>query len=212
MKKSIFIQLLLILATLWIWLLFYNQLPETIPTHWNYMWQADNFWPKAFHIFGIPGLMLVLTILFNILPKLDPKKDKYEQFSKVWEIMKYSFIIFFAYIYFVTIYIILNPSVSINLFMNIWLWILFVVLGNYMGKIRQNYFVGIKTPWTLANEEVWNKTHRLWGWSFMLAWLIFILSAFMAPWFIWISIVFLIIFCLIIPIIYSYLIFKKIGK
>jgi uncharacterized membrane protein len=95
-------------------------------------------------------------------------------------------------------------------YMMLGLWALFIVMGNYMGKIRRNYFIWIKLPWTLDNDDVWNKTHRLWWKMFMLAGILFILNSyfnFNSP----LIFIFLITVVLFVPMIYSYVIYKKLG-
>jgi len=105
--------------------------------------------------------VLAMIILFRFLPKIDPKKANYEKFGKTWEIIQFTIIGFMTYIYFVSFLVTLHPEYSINSFMLFGLGAMFVLMGNYMGKIKHNFFVGIKTPRTIADEDVWKKTHRL---------------------------------------------------
>lgn len=209
-NKRIITKLLILVSMLTAGLFFYNQLPNTIPTHRNIEWKADNFWSKI-SIFFIPLITLFMVILFPILSKLDPKKENYEKFSKYWEIMQITIIWFMAYIHFVMIYIILHPTISINFFMLIWLWIFFIMLWNYMWKIRRNYFIWVKTPWTLDNDEVWNKTSRLSGWIFVLSWIIFLAQAFIMKYLL-ITFIVTIALCITFPFVYSYIIFKNIQN
>lgn len=102
-----------------------------------------------------------MVILFQFLPKMDPKRENYPKFEKTWEIFQFSLLIFFAYAYFITIFAALDPSLNVNKSIMLGIGALFVIIGNYMGKIRKNYFIGFRLPWTLDNEEAWNKTHRL---------------------------------------------------
>lgn len=208
MNKFLLGKILIVVAMFLTWIYFYNLLPDNMPIHWNYEGKVDNYWTKNQALFLFPGIALILVIMFYFLPAMDPKKDNYPKFEKTWEIFQFAILWFFAYIYFVSIFITLNPEYNMNNFMMIWLWLLFMILGNYMGKIRQNYFVWIKLPWTLANDEVWNKTHRFWGKTFLWAGLLFFINAFIgfkSP-FIFLIIIVL---TLLSPIIYSYIIFKK---
>jgi uncharacterized membrane protein len=113
-----------------------------------------------------------------------------------------------AYVYFVSIYVILNPTVNISTFIMVWIWILFIIIWNYMWKIKQNFFIWMKLPWTLDNEEVWNKTHRFSGKIFMLWGLILIINAFLKWQILWVFI-FAILLILIVPALYSYFEFQK---
>jgi len=89
--------------------------------------------------------------------------------------------------------------------------ILFVLIGNYMGKVRQNYFVGFKTPWALANEDVWNKTQRVGGLMFVLTGIVFIIEAFL-KWYLLPIFIIVMILTVILPILYSYWVFKQLEK
>lgn len=147
-------------------------------------------------------------ILFWFLPKFDPKREKYQQFADVWEIFQSSFVIFMLYVYAVSLYAAM-AKIDVGGLVMLGIGLLFVLLGNYMGKIRQNYFVGIKLPWTLSNEEVWNRTHRVGGWCFVLAGILMVLGAYLKIVMGWLFVVAMVI-CLIVPIVYSYIIYKKI--
>jgi len=207
-NKLLIYKLLIVVVMVMVWVFIYPKLPDTVPIHWWFDGQADRMWSKLMHVVMFPAIALFMALLFSYLPKLDPKKENYEKFGSVWEIFQFSILGFFLYIYIVSSYIMFNPEYNISKFVLFGIWLLFVILWNYMWKIRQNYFVGIKLPWTLADEEVWNKTHRFGGKMFMLGWALFILNTFFLRQIVW---VFTVVVCLIIfsPIIYAYLIFKK---
>lgn len=208
MKKLFIYKLLIILIMSIVWAYFYPKLPDLVPIHWWPDWTADKMWSKLINILSFPILNLAVTLLFPILYKIDPKRENYAKFSNIWEIIQFSIIWYFAYLYFVIIYASLNNDANVAQFMLVWIWVLFIILWNFMWKIRQNYFVWIKLPWTLANEEVWNKTHRFSWKLFVIWWILILLNSFIL---FYPFIVFLIIltFIIILPWIYSYLIFKK---
>lgn len=209
MKKLLVYKLLIVLVMTIIWIYVSPMLPDIVPVHWGFDGKPDRMWSKLMSLIMFPAISLLMVILFYFLPNLDPKKENYAKFWEIWEIFQFSILWFFAYIYFLSVFITLNPEYNMSKFMLFWLWALFLVLWNYMWKIRQNYFVGIKLSWTLANEEVWNKTHRF-GWKmFMLAWILFMINAF----FLWQTLLIsgLAIWAVLIaPIVYSYMIYKKI--
>ena len=206
-KKLFILKMLIVIFMLLLGIYYYPILPSTMPIHWNYMWVADNFASKEKAIFIFPWIAFILLLLLQILPKLDPKKENYPKFEKAWEAFQFALLIFFLYAYSLTIFATLY-TINMWQYMMFWLWILFMVLGNYMWKIRRNYFVGIRLPWTIDNEDVWNKTHRLWWKMFMLAGFLFLVNAFLNfnPAMVIIPIIFLILFF---PIVYSYIIFKR---
>ena len=212
MKYSlILLKFAIVIVILLVWMVYYPNLPDMMPIHWNMLGVADNFAPKSQAIYIFPGVVLFMLILFQFLPKIDPKRENYPKFEKTWEIFQFSILIFFAYMYVIIILAAMDPGINVNKYIMLWIGTLFVILGNYMGKIRKNYFVGFRLPWTIDNEEVWNKTHRL-GWKmFMIGGLIFIANAFLNLYLIGMTIL-IISIILIIPIVYSYTIFRKLKK
>ncbi len=186
----------------------YDQLPEPTPRHRNIQGQVDGYWTKMGAVLGIPLIVLAMIVLFRFLPKIDPKKANYEKFKNTWEIIQFVIIGFMTYVHFVSLFMILNPEYSINSFMLFGLGAMFVLMGNYMSKIKHNFFVGIKTPRTIVNEDIWKKTHRLSWWLWVAAWILFLAQAFIQK---YIATTFLITILTIVfvPMIYSYWLFKN---
>lgn len=205
MKK---VNLLLVFLMFSVSLLLFSKLPDLIPIHWNIQGQIDNYSSKSIGAWLLPILTVVMLILFRVVPSFDPKKEKYRLFKKEWEIIQAGFVGFFAYLQFVILYISLNPGINMLPLMFIGIGSLFVLLGNYLSKIRQNYFIGIKVPWTLNSEDNWNKTHRFASWCFVVAGIVTITEAYFF-WFAPIVILGSIFLAIIMPIIYSFLLFKK---
>lgn len=201
----------IIIAMLLLWWRMYDKLPFQVPSHRNANWEVNGYSSRLASILILPCISLFLLILFFFIPQLDPKKARYKEFSTPWEWMQMIILLFFAYFYAIIFYIILHPGISIIPFMSWGIGVLFLVFWITMRHIKSNYFVGIRTPWTLANEEVWNKTHILWGWTFGGAWLLCIVAAFL-----WVAIfpIFLsaIMIWAIVPVVYSYVIYRNIGK
>lgn len=187
---------------------YFPSLPNVMPTHWNVMGQIDGYMHKEFAAWMMPLLGLFILIIFKLAPTFDPKNKKYHLFSHEWNIIQTAFVFFMAYIQCITFYAAYFPSTPIMKPLFIGMGTLFVLLGNYLSKIRQNYFIGIKVPWTLDSEDNWNKTHRFASWTFVLMGLVVLAEGFM----IWNAapVVFGSIFlATILPILYSYLLFKK---
>lgn len=183
------------------------QLPTQVPMHWNIHGQIDSYAPKQSAVWLLPVMGLVMFAAFEILPSLDPKKEKYKLFKREWEIMKTAILVFFTYIHFIVLYIAMRPSTEMMPLMFLGLGALFILMGNYMSKIRQNHFVGIRVPWTLADEENWNKTHRFASWCFVSAGILTLAEAY----FIWFApaVIFgSIMLAAFLPIVYSFLVYK----
>jgi uncharacterized membrane protein len=191
---------------------FYHHFPAVVPTHWNVAGNPDNWGSGKTNAIAIPLVILGMYVMFLALPYLDPKKERYEQFAKTYHIFKAMLIGFMLAIYVVTGLSILGYPISVGVAVPGLIGLLFIVLGNYMGKLKMNWFVGIKTPWTLSSEEVWNKTHRFSGKIFMISGVLMMLQGVMPlslriPLF-----VVMILMILFGSFGYSYYIYKKVEK
>jgi len=191
---------------------FYANFPEQVPIHWNVAGEVDNYGSKAIGAFLFPGIILGMYLLFLILPFIDPKKDRYKEFSKVYHIFKNIIILFMIAIYFISSSNSLGYSISIELWIPILVGLLFIIMGSYMPKIKPNWFIGIRTPWTLSSEEVWNKTHRFGGKIFVVGGLLMAPMGFLPV--TWRLPLFFIIIALIIlgTVVYSYLAYLQDKK
>lgn len=158
--------------------LYFNQLPDQIITHWNMAGEVDGTMSKLTALILFPSIALFFTLLFPLLRHIDPKNESYLLFKRAWGFMQVGIIGFLAYIYFITLYATLNPETSVIQFIVGGLGVLFTIIGFTIKNIHQNFFVGIRTPWTLSSEIVWNKTHKLGGNLFALAGIISFVDAF----------------------------------
>lgn len=204
MKKLIILIIILMYAAS---MIFLPILPQAIPMHWNISGQVDSWWPKNIAVWLFPAITSVMFLFFRFFPSIDPRKEKYKLFRKEWEIIQTVIITFMAYMQFIIFYIALHPGTLIMPLMFIGLGTLFIVMGNYLSKIRQNYFIGIRIPWTLSSEDNWNKTHRFASWTFVGAGILMLAEAYFlryAPGIIFSSIL----LAVGLPIIYSFLLFR----
>lgn len=191
----------------------YKSLPQQIPVHWNIKGEVDNYLRKnPFSASLMPLLALGLWILFLILPNIDPKKDKYEKFEDVYQIIKNSIILILGLMHIILILNSTGHHLPVEKFVPGSVSILFIILGNFMGKIRQNYFVGIKLPWTIDNEEVWNKTHRFSGRIWVICGIVALISVFFNPTITATVFSVCLILMIIFPLVYSYSIHQKIKQ
>jgi uncharacterized membrane protein len=139
----------------------YPHMPEQVPIHWNAQGQIDNYGSRLFGTFFQPLLNIAMYVLFILMPKFDPKRANYEKFNSSYLTIRYSFHLFIMLMFGVTAAAALGYPVRIDRWIPAGVAVLFIVMGNIMGRVRHNYFVGFKYPWTLANEEVWRRTHQL---------------------------------------------------
>ncbi|MFO7152743.1 MAG: SdpI family protein [Bacillota bacterium] len=190
----------------------YPRLPDMVPSHWNISGQVDGYMSKTAHIVFLPTMVLGIYLLLSIAPVIDPKPESYEKFRSVYEVFRVILVLIFSTLYIATTLYAIGVPISIGKLMMLIMGLMFVFLGNYMGKIRHNYTFGIKTPWTLANEEVWNKTHRISGPLWVAAGFVWILSLFLKEeigFFLGMGSIFAV---TIFGFVYSYLLFRRIKN
>jgi len=183
-----------------------DRIPDQLPIHWNIDGEADGYGPK----YTLPLINIGLYLLLLVLPSIDPRKRNYEAFSTTFRKVRLVLVLFFSALCSITIAKAAGADIPLNRIVVIGVMLLFTVLGNYMGTIRPNWFIGIRVPWTLESESVWRKTHklagRLWFWSGLLL----LLSAFVLPQAILGRTLFAAVMVMaIIPIAYSYVMFQK---
>lgn len=178
-----------------------------MPIHFNMDGDPNGYGSKLVFIL----LPLGTYFLMLALPFIDPRKSNYEIFSETYFKLRIVLGLFIGLINTAIIYNMLHNVEKMGLFVPISVFLLFTLIGNYMGTVRQNYFIGIKVPWTLNSEEVWTRTHKmagkLWFWSGIVG----VASLFVVkdPILVMIPILLIII---VVPVIYSYIIYQKITK
>lgn len=157
----------------------YQNLPDQIASHWNFRGEVDGYASKTFGAWFGPILLIGMYALFIILPYFDPQKKRYEEFATTYNIFRFIIIFFFFLIYAATLLFNLGYPLDIGKLIPALIGILFIIMGNYLGKIKFNWFMGIRTPWTMSSENVWNKTHRYGGWLFVALGIVIILDPFL---------------------------------
>jgi uncharacterized membrane protein len=194
------------LAYLW------NSLPEKVPIHWNYKGEIDD-WGTKYSLVGVLFLLPVFTyVLMLLIPKIDPKKRIEFMGGKYYQI-KFVLVVFMSVLALYIIHSSNSQTLSSPNIVLVLIGLLFMALGNYFKVIKQNYFLGIKTPWTLESEEVWKLTHILAGKLWIVGGLLIVIFSLVIPedinFYLFIIITAII---TIVPIVYSYLIFRKLKK
>lgn len=147
----------------------YSRLPASVPIHWNAAGEVDDYAPKAIGAFLLPAIMLALAGVFAALPAISPSGFDIEGRSRAYRAILLIMLVFMLGIHVYALLAAMNMARSINAVIPVLVGALFVALGNYLPKIRRNFFLGIRTPWTLADEDVWFRTHRLGGALFVIS-------------------------------------------
>lgn len=211
MKKINRLTLILAIISLILTAIIYPSLPDVIPQHFGPNGEVDRYGPR--YMVFIMGIMPIGIYFFmDITRKIDPKKESYKKHEKAYSAIKLSTTIFFIIMNWAMIFISLGYNLRINVVVSLSIGIMFIIMGNYMTQIRDNYFMGIKNPWTLSDSTVWKKTHRVGGYTFMLLGVICILSGLVSIYKPEISFVVFVSIAIIWTIginIYSYVLYKK---
>jgi len=187
---------------------FWNRFPEQIPIHFNHNGEPNGYGHKSWALLLFPAINIAIYFVFKALPYIDPAKQNYALFFSKFRIIQVALHTLLTFIFIIIALYSLGVVMNIEKIVIYAVLTLFLILGNYMGNIRQNYFFGIRTPWTLSDQMVWTKTHRLsarlWVFSSLL---MMILVAFL-PHPHTVFIVYVLIIALV-PTVYSYILFRK---
>lgn len=142
-------------------LFFQFNLPARVVIHWDIAGQPNGWGSGLFAAWFLPLLALVLYLLLLFLPRLDPKPEHYESFKKSYHYFKDLILSFLFVVYLMTNLRALGYPVDIGFYLPLLIGALFIFIGFFLRNIKPNWFVGIRTPWTLSSESVWIKTHKL---------------------------------------------------
>jgi len=188
-------------------------MPEQVPMHWNINGEVDNYGSKLFGTFFLPVLNAFIYAMFLVLPKIDPKKANYMKFVSSYQIIRYAFHFFMAFMFGLVASASLGYPVNIGKWIPIGVAVLFIAMGNTMGRVRFNYFVGFRFPWTLANEEVWRKTHQIGSKAMVAGGIFSLIGVILTEGNMSFTLLMIgIILPMVLVTVYSYLVYQKIGK
>ncbi len=211
MKPSSWITIAMLAAFYIIAFIFYPQMPEQMASHWNAQGMVDGYTSKFLGLFLFPLIATGLTLLFIAIPLIDPLKANIAKFRKYYDWFVVLFLLFFQYLYVLTI--LWNKNMSFDMMRALLpaMGILFFYIGIMIQNAKRNYMIGIATPWTLANDEVWNKTHYLGGRLFMAAGIIAAIGAIWPKY----GLIFILVPVLLVTLVsvgYSYFIYRKLTQ
>ena len=203
-KKTLIITILITLLPCFVGLLLWDRLPEQIPTHFNFNNEVDGYSSKPLAVFGIPLMMVFFQLVCAFATFNDPKKKHIN--SKLIHLILFIIPGCSVFIVILSYGTALGYPVNTGMLSNLMVGLIFLVIGNYMPKVKQNYTMGIKLPWTLDNEQNWNKTHRLAGWLWIIGGILLLGNAVLRSGLLLLAVIFL---TTAIPGIYSFLLYQK---
>ncbi len=203
-KRTVIISVAITLLPCLIGLLLWNRLPEVIATHFGSHNEPNGWSSKTFTVLGLPAFFAGVQLFCLWAITNDPRRKNIN--GKLFTVVLWIIPVISQICCLSTYAIALHQTVNVNSLANIAIGIVFLLIGNYMPKAKQNYTVGIKLPWTLNSEENWNRTHRMAGRLWVLGGLVMLVNVFFHS-----SVVLIVVLCamVILPFLYSFLLFKK---
>ena len=192
--------------------LLYDRLPDPVPTHWNARGVADGFMSKPWGALIVPLAMTLTSAIFWIIPRVSPRGYGVDQSIRAYAIIQASALAFLLVVNALALMAAAGMAVSISRTVPVALGALFMVLGNFMAKFRKNFFVGIRTPWTLASDEVWLRTHRLGGRLFAAAGLLLVVAGLLGGVALLAVIPVLLVLTGVVPIVYSFVTYRRLES
>ena len=198
---------LVTLIPILIGLILWGKLPDQIPIHWDINGNVDDYGTKAQAVFLMPLVLLAIHWVCAVVTSLDPKKKNIS--DKAFALVLWLIPIISLVCNSMAFAAALGHNINVNVIMPLLMGALFIVIGNYLPKCKQSYTVGIKLPWTLEDEENWNKTHRLAGFIWVIGGVIIMATALLNTfWILFVALVPMV----IVPVVYSYSLYKKKNK
>lgn len=204
LRRLLIVTTIVMLVPLVVGLMIWAQLPDNIATHFGAGGQANGWHSKNKTVFGLPLLMIVIQYICFFSLYFDPSKNNIN--IRLFKGLLWIAPIIENIMMFSIYGIALGYSLNIVMIVNFMVGILFITLGNYLHKVKQNYTVGIKIPWTLHSKENWNRTHRFAAWLFLIVGIFMLINGFLQQ--TWLLII-PILSIVILPIGYSFILYHK---
>jgi uncharacterized membrane protein len=208
-RKVFFFEILLIAAALVATAVLYPQMPARIPLHWNYHFEPDRYGPRwVLYLFG-PGFMALVMALTWLFPWLSPKRFEIDSFWSTYHRVMLLVFGMMAYSFAAMLWADCGRSIDMGRVISFGICLFFILIGNVMGKLRRNFYLGVRTPWTLASERVWNATHRFAAKTFVAGGLVGLVFSVVGL-FLWAILATLV--GALAPVVYSLVIYKQLER
>ena len=161
--------------------LVFGRAPDQVPVHWNAAGEVDRYGSRLEGLFLLPVVILGIALLIPALPKLDPRSRNYDRFRPTYHLVMNATLTFMLALHLVMIGNMLGMDLPMERLAPAGVGLLLVVIGNALPRARPNWMFGIRTPWTLSNDRVWERTHRVGGYLMAGAGLVLLLAALLVP-------------------------------
>lgn len=183
--------------------------PARMPVHWNIAGQVDRYGGKVEGLLGLPLVTSGLYLMLLMLPLVDPKRTNYASFAAAYDTLRWATLVILAAVYVALLLTSFGYPVDIGFVVPVAIGLLFCLIGNLMGKFRQNWFVGVRTPWTLSSNASWEKTNRLGGRMFLATGIVLFAAALIHTWWMVAILGAMIVAMVVVLPTYSYLIWRR---
>ena len=203
---------LIVLAAIVASVVVYGKLPASMPTHWNADGDVNGWSSRAFGAFLMPVMLAFFWLLMRFVPRIDPRGENFAKFGGAFEGIIIAVMLFLLGLHIVVLRAALGHHAEMQRIVPIGIGLLFVVIGALLPQAQPNWFVGIRTPWTLSSDLVWQKTHRLGGKIFIGMGLLIVLASILAPGSAHITMFALIAISVAVLVVYSYSEWKREGS
>lgn len=211
MSPATLLAVLIIIVQILVSIVTYPFMPDSVPSHWDASGQVNGYLPKLVNALLYPllsiGIYALVRVLMTIGPRLGYQNQRKASIGIINLILD-GVLLFMLIVQLTTTAVALGVPIDLTFVICLSISVLFIFLGNYMGKLRRNFWAGIRTPWTLASDVVWERTHRLGGWLFVLAGLLGVIMSFIPALRLWglMVVIFIIVIALVV---YSYVIYQR---
>jgi immunity protein, SdpI family len=159
----------------------YHRLPDTMAVHWDLDGNPNGWMPRAIGAAFGPVMLVLMWLLLRFVPRIDPRAENYARFREAYEVIVASVLVLLLVVHGIMLAVALGYHVSVARIVPALVGALFVVIGNMMPLVRPNWWFGIRTPWTLSNDRVWTRTHRLAGYTMTAGGVVMIVAALAVP-------------------------------
>jgi uncharacterized membrane protein len=191
----------------------YGRLPEQVPTHFGFSGEPDGWTPRFPGAFLGPAIAVGLYLVLFALRRIDPRRANYDRFDETWWVFLNVIALLMTAIHVLSLGFAIGWPIDMARAVTVTLGLLFVGLGNWMPRLRSNWWMGIRTPWTLESEDVWRETHRVGGWAFVAAGLAVVVAGILLEpgpraWTVWIALG----AAVLVPLVYSYVAYRRVRR
>lgn len=163
MRKTTLIIWVVVFLSFIVSIYFYDQMPKEVASHWNFRGEVDGYMPRFWGVFLMPFVLAGLSLLFMVIPVIDPLKENIMKFRGYYDRFIILFLVFMFSVHLQIIFWNLGVEVSPNVVFPVGFGVLFFYAGVLCENAKRNWFIGIRTPWTLSSDVVWDKTHKVGG-------------------------------------------------